>query len=382
MIVGLFDADFITYGKINFNLNLMKVARYYKEKKEIVVMMEKLEPWKVTKCYFFKDYDDGIFPIELQKYDNVQCFGRAFHQTQYIPLKGEIERCAPDTSVYLGLKRYFVQNRYRVEHDMFNTLIHAHHCRLSLNGRSAWQEFESQIRITTKPSVLMLHDYNIGDVVDGKSTYDKMARKVRTITKHKVYLGTKFPLVAERAGVFNRWLDIPLSTFFSARYDGVMDNKELAQISKSEYGTSFLEKTEYNFAYGAPDEATVIRDILPHVTKQCIFLCTQRQKIRLIYEEGFFSPLYENFINLLNYRMNVDDGGVPFRKEGYTFFSFIRAITSWEYRQKSTIEDSKKGLPVAYIRMIFNKIREDNYELFKLLYEYTGEDFEKEALNG
>jgi hypothetical protein len=80
--------------------------------------------------------------------------------------------------------------------------------------------------------------------------------------------------------------------------------------------------------------------------------------------------------------MNVDDGGVPFRKEGYTFFSFIRAITSWEYRQKSTIEDSKKGLPVAYIRMIFNKIREDNYELFKLLYEYTGEDFEKEALNG
>ena len=371
--------DFYTYGKVNLNLSLMKIARYYKKKQSIVVMMRKLEPWKVTKCYVFKEYDDGNFPIELQQYDNIECIGRAFHPHNYVPLNEEVERCAPDSSVYEGRQLVFALNRYRIEFKMFNALLRAHHARMSLNGRSTWDGFEQQLRVGTKAQILMLHDYNLGDIEGARAVYDRLARKIHTVTKSPLYLGLKFPLVAERAGVLSQWIDVPLSMFFNAEYHGLMPDKELVAISQSKYGRSFLEKTEYNITKGANDVNALIQDIIPHVLKQCTFLCRRCQKIRLTYDRGILPPLYEHLLDTFNSFMSARYKGLDLEPEKETYFCFIKAVTSWDYRKENPyLVHLDPYYSPEHIRMIFRQVKKDNYELFRLMYEYNGEEFEKE----
>ena len=59
MSIGLYDIDFMTYIHVPFNLTLMKLAAYYKKKREVVVLAPYLEPERYQKMYVVKDYFDG-----------------------------------------------------------------------------------------------------------------------------------------------------------------------------------------------------------------------------------------------------------------------------------------------------------------------------------
>ena len=48
-----------------FNLELMKLATYYKQHNEIVKLATKLEPERYTKFFVRKDWDDGLYPKEF-----------------------------------------------------------------------------------------------------------------------------------------------------------------------------------------------------------------------------------------------------------------------------------------------------------------------------
>ena len=99
MSIGLYDIDFMTYTYIPFNLDLMKISTYYKQKKEIVVLAPQLEPERYQQMFVVKDYDDENFDRHILQ-PNVHYRGHAFSHENYIPLKEEVEIVRPDKYLY------------------------------------------------------------------------------------------------------------------------------------------------------------------------------------------------------------------------------------------------------------------------------------------
>lgn len=102
MSIGLFDGDLGIYPRFQLNLELMKLATYYKKKREIVVLTSSFDPDRYNKTFYRKDIDDGIFPSELGVEKNLFYGGYAFSKGLYIPLDLEIEKCRPSTSIYIA----------------------------------------------------------------------------------------------------------------------------------------------------------------------------------------------------------------------------------------------------------------------------------------
>ena len=105
--VGIFDADMYKYIQVPFNLEAMKLAAYYKRKREIVIMAPTFLPEKYTKLIYRKDYNDGDFPAGFYKNSNIEYGGLAFSGNKYLPLPLEIEQMSPDVNIYLPYKQSF-----------------------------------------------------------------------------------------------------------------------------------------------------------------------------------------------------------------------------------------------------------------------------------
>ena len=59
MSIGLYDGDLQKYFYCPFNLELMKMASYYKGKKEITILSPKFLPERFSKFIYRKDYYYG-----------------------------------------------------------------------------------------------------------------------------------------------------------------------------------------------------------------------------------------------------------------------------------------------------------------------------------
>ena len=75
MSIGLYDMDMATYTLVPFNLELMKLSAYYKKKREVVILSPSLTPDRHQKFFLRKDYDDGNFPMGLEKVPNLDYGG-------------------------------------------------------------------------------------------------------------------------------------------------------------------------------------------------------------------------------------------------------------------------------------------------------------------
>lgn len=103
-VINLYDADMAKYIITPFNLDIMKYSKYYKQKRDIVVLTNQINLDKYSKLIYRKDYYDGTFESELLRNEKVEYGGRAFSQDKYIPLPDEIENCKPDTYIYDNLE--------------------------------------------------------------------------------------------------------------------------------------------------------------------------------------------------------------------------------------------------------------------------------------
>ena len=70
MSIGLYDVDFFKYHQVMLNLEIMKMATYFKNRREITVLSPTFSPERYAKFYLRKDYYDGTFPVGLNKYQN------------------------------------------------------------------------------------------------------------------------------------------------------------------------------------------------------------------------------------------------------------------------------------------------------------------------
>lgn len=128
----MFDKDLKTFKNSPFNLELMKLSTYFKDRGEIVTLVPTFSPEKHQKFYYWQDYfTDNI--TEKITQPNVTIGGRAFTNDVYKPLKEEVERQKPDVFLYSKMNKRYYDTKVAAEG--FRLMTNAVHLRLSLDEK-------------------------------------------------------------------------------------------------------------------------------------------------------------------------------------------------------------------------------------------------------
>ena len=369
MSVGIMDADMSAYLLVPFNLEVMKLSAYYKKKGEIVVLSPSFTPHRNTKFIYRKDYDDGDFPRGLTTYGNVEYGGLAFSHNKYQPLPIEIERMKPDTSIYSKMESKILGPATSERRKIYNNMIEAEHCRLSLDGKTIWPEYTKQFKNLKQARNLMIHDYDLGAVDGAFEEVQKLLARART-DGWATRLGMKFPVQISRSEDLLKWSSLRSnSTFYSLRFNGVIDNQSFQEWVEKSYEKAIYSQMEYHVTAPWYDENHFIECLLPQILRQVIFSRRYRISFSLTYDEGFFSdPRWEEVIRLFNFYhtsfMNETEAVFYKKIEGDTLFDFAANTMKRPYGTYG-----QDAMSIADVRKIFEFVREHNYPLFKDFYE-------------
>ena len=372
MSIGIMDADMSSYTLVPFNLEVMKLSAYYKKKGEIVTLSPSFTPEKNTKFFYRKDYNDGEFPLNLLTSKNVEYGGLAFSNNVYNPLPLEIEKQRPDTEIYAKMEPVIKGTTSGARNKIFQNMMTAEHCRISLDGKTIWKDYPSQFKYLAGARNLMLHDYDLGAIEGGFETVQEILSKARTdgwATK----VGMKFPVQVKDGKELLKWSSLNSnSTFYSLRYIGVMDDDTFNEWVSTCRQRAVYSQMEYHVTAPWYDPNDFIENLLPKIFRQVIISRSYRVFFSLKYDEGFFpDPRWEKVIRLFNYYHN-SYSGEPLSR----YFNMIADDTMFDFASKSQV------VPKSYYGEVFNKdqireifafVREFNYPLFKDFYECTAE---------
>lgn len=372
MSIGLYDIDFMTYTYIPFNLDLMKISTYYKQKKEIVVLAPQLEPERYQQMFVVKDYDDENFDRHILQ-PNVHYRGHAFSHENYIPLKEEVEIVRPDKYLYYKFKDKFCINKTKTL--LFKELINAEHIRLSLDGTSLWENYNKNIQLTGKTKCLIFHDYNLENIKDSDLIIKDILNQIPNKSKH--FIGMKFPIQIENEQQLKKWLQFsPMTKFFSLQYNGLMDDEFFNEfLIKSK---SIAMKFYYNIASKKhTNQKDFISKDLYKIYKQILLARNLGISIILKYDDYFFKDKrWERLIKLINLYGNFSINTIDMKKHpnynNYNNdFTLFRYITT----KKFFFGVNSKNFTLEELRDLFQMVREQNYEVFKMFYESCKVEF-------
>ena len=152
--IGLYDIDMQKYHQVPLNLELAKISAYYKKKREIVVLSPYFMPERFSQFIVRKDYDDGDFDFAKEK--NIEIGGLALSNNKYKALPLDIEKQVPDIHIYENYRDIFCINKKYSER--FNVMMNAIHLRLSLDGKTIWDDFYKQIDDSLKSLLTVKHN--------------------------------------------------------------------------------------------------------------------------------------------------------------------------------------------------------------------------------
>ena len=368
MSIGIMDADMSAYTLVPFNLEVMKLSAYYKRKREIVVLSPSFTPDKHQKFFYRKDYDDGEYPRELTRVGNVEYGGLAFSNNIYQPLPIEIEKMRPDASIYQKMEPLIMGTSSPQRKKIFNNMMEAEHCRLSLDGKTIWEDYPCQFRFLPSARNLMLHDYDLGAIDGSFETVQKILSRART-DGWATRVGMKFPIQISNGQSLLNWSSLKSnSVFYSLRYDGVIDDEPFLEWVGRCREKAVYSQMEYHVTASRYDPNHFVEVLLPKILRQIIISRSYRVFFSLNYDEGFFpDPRWEQVLQLFNYYHNS--------------FSSISQTGYYKKIYEDTLFDFAAGsqkVPKGYygnvlntqqIREIFAFVREKNYALFKDFYE-------------
>lgn len=363
MSVGLMDGDMSKYTYVPFNLDIMKLSTYYKKKREIVALSPSFLPDKYTKFIYRKDYIDGTFPTKLLDYDNIEYGGIAFGNGIYNPMEEEIEKCIPDVELYEKFRNEFCTNKNYT--NLFNHMLNATHLRLSLDGKTIWNNFEKSLNLVPRTRIVFLHDQNLTNIEGSKEVITYILNKDR---KAERFLAIKFPLSISTDKELMRWLSwAPANSFFPIHYHGLMLDETLYELIQTEKGRSVCRQLQYFVTTGCISEQDFVENRLPHLFRQVAFLRTNRVNFLLKYDEDFFKDKrWERVILLINSYMNSLNGVA---KDGYERIikidSMFRFVTHLKEEKKRF---NKNYFDLKEIRELFLLINEKSPELFEEFY--------------
>ena len=369
MSVGIMDADMSAYLLVPFNLEVMKLSAYYKRKGEIVVLSPSFTPQRNTKFIYRKDYDDGNFPCGLTTNGNVEYGGLAFSHSVYQPLPLEIERMKPDTSIYEKMESKILGPATSERRKIYNNMIEAEHCRLSLDGKTIWPEYTKQFRNLKQARNLMIHDYDLGAIEGAFEEVQKILSRART-DGWATRVGMKFPVQVSKGEDLLKWSTLRSnSTFYSMRFNGVMDNDSFIEWMNRSHEKAIYTQMEYHVTPSWYDENHFIECLLPQILRQVIFSRSYRVSFLLTYDEGFFTdPRWEEVIRLFNFYhtsfLNETEAVFYKKIEKDTLYDFAAHTMKKPYGTYG-----KDAMSIDEVRKIFAFVREHNYPLFKDFYE-------------
>ena len=80
--------------------------------------------------------------------------------------------------------------------------------RLSLDGKTVWSDWKSQIHNDKNGHTVTFHDFNLNDIQDGVTAVKEVLEYVQR-GKRKYYVSTKFPIQVDNDEDFLKWIEIP-----------------------------------------------------------------------------------------------------------------------------------------------------------------------------
>lgn len=218
-IIGMYDCDMALYTHVPFNLDLMKLSTYYKRKRDIVSLTSTVDLSKYSKIIYRKDYYDGTFDSEILKNERIEYGGMAFTHNEYKPLPLEIEKLKPDRYIYESMRKKFCINKHTEQ--LFNQMIRAQHLRLSLDGKTIWKDYASQLDPDASKITYIFHDYNLANI-DGAADVIKEILASAATNRDK-YIGIKFPIKPNNFNQLIEWTQFnPMSLFYNIEYNHYM----------------------------------------------------------------------------------------------------------------------------------------------------------------
>jgi hypothetical protein len=369
MSVGIHDADLAKYVLVPFNLECMKLSAYYKKKGEIVVLSPSFTPERNTKFIYRKDYNDGDFPLGLTVTPNVEYGGLAFSNNKYFPLPLEIERMRPDTSLYEKAAGLILGDMSGNRKKIYRNMIEAEHCRISLDGKTVWPDYPRQFHSITSARNLMLHDYDLGAIDGGFETVKYILSRARNdgwATK----VGMKFPVQTSDSQSLLNWSSINTnSTFYSLRYDGVIDDDAFLEWVGRIRQKAVFNQIEYHVTASRYTADHFIENLLPKIFRQVIISRSYYVFFTLIYDDDFFpDKQWCDVLRLFNFYHN-SYSGVP----QTTFLNKVNEDTLFDFAAASDKMPRHyyhgKAMSKDEIRNTFAFVREKHPSLFTDFYE-------------
>lgn len=370
MSIGLYDMDMSTYTLVPFNLELMKLSAYYKKKREVVILSPQFTPERHQKFFIRKDYDDGQYIKDIQNIPNLEYGGYAFTNGIYVPLAPEIEIMHPDTSLYANMEKTIVGDGRQGRKKIFQNMMEAEHCRLSLDGKTIWEDYPKQFKFLKTARNLMLHDFDLAAIDGGFEEVQRLLARART-DGWATRVGMKFPPVISKGQDLLNWISLrPNSTFYSLRYDGVIDDDCFDDFVGICREKSIYKQLDYCITASSQNEQEFLDKHLQTVFRQVVKSRSYRVFFTLKYEENFFfDSRWERVLDLFNFyhnSMRYLNQSIYFRKiANDTLFDFAKSSYD-ELPRWSKNEISKQEM-----RELFAFVREKNPALFEDFYEFN-----------
>lgn len=367
--LGLYDMDMMTYIHVPFNLEIMKIAAYYRKKKIITIFTPNFVPERYSDYIVRKDYNDGNFPAAIYTTRNVQYGGYAFTNGVYVPLDPEIENMAPDKTVYNKIEPIFCNTKKNTT--IFKRMLHAHHLRLSLDGVNVAENFDRYVEPNTSHGYYF-HDFNLNAIQDADKVIQDLIDRTGKNTIGN-FIGNKFPIQAYCAADIYRWSEFNyLYKNFNICYFGLIEDEVLYNLAQSQLSRPFLRQLDYMVTHGCSSEDDFVKNRLPKIFVQATFLRNNRIPSLLKYEDDFFiDQRWCRLIQLINayvnniFNVKVSDSLMMTRAIEYeTLYSFVK---SFEVAPKY----SNRTFDLEEVRDIFQMVREQNYEVFKNFYDMS-----------
>lgn len=376
MSVGIMDADFATYTLIPFNLEAMKLSAYYKRRHEMVILTNKFLPERHQRFIYLKDFEDGNYPDNLLTTPNVEYYGLAFSNNKYQPLPLEIERMKPDTTLYermgeliLGSNQFDFAKRKKI----FQNLMTAEHCRISLDGQNIWDDYGRQFKDLPSCRNIIFHDYDLNQIKGGLNEVKKIMARART-DGWATRIGMKFPVNVQNGQDLLDWSNFKTnSTFYNLQYNGVMDDEPFSEWVGICKEKAVYTQMNYMVTPSWYEENYFLEELLPKIFRQVILSRSYRVFFSLKYEAEFFTDKrWCDVLRLFNFYHNSYASQPTAR-----YLRKINNDTLFDFASSCANQPTHKYvgeiMSLNEIRNVFYFVREHNYELFKEFYELTAE---------
>lgn len=363
MSYGLYDGDLPFYDRFPFlNLELMKLSTYYKNKKQIVSLVQDYKPQRFSNFIVRQDYlnPNAIYPY----YKNVEFGGKAFQGSVYKPLDLEIEQCQPDIGLYNNFKASYKFTN--TDARSFQVMRNAIHLRLSLDGRTLWSDFYKQLPNDRGHSGLILHDDNLENVEGVMEVIEDLLQSHLSIQARRI--GNKYPIQVDNEKSYLKWLHfLAINKYYSIVYNGIPHQEYLEEIANITAHTSRLSQTVLNVTANTNYNQFITQDIVS-IMRNSAILCTYKAQIPLIYDNTFFINkqwadvmwIIQHYITYLIYLLEHKDKAeriIPYE----TLYNYYRFLTKDSFHAGFRVEK-------RFVQETFQFVRENNYELFSLFY--------------